>query len=1070
MAISKTYEIRVNGSNAVQSIQALQQQLNRLDAELKAAQGDAAKTTQVLQRMAQTKADLAALAAQMVTVGKANVDATVAIESAADAGVKSLTALRQEARLLQSQLATLPPGSAEAKEALESLANVKAEIGDLNTEIKLLDPGARLEGVVKLTQTVAGGFGAVTAAVQLFGGTGEDVAKVEAKMQSFLVLMQGLEAVRSGFEKQNLAGIKSMLSFGDSFTLAGVKAKLFGATTRTAIASTGIGLLVVALGTIIANFDAISSAAGRLYDRFAGVFSGIGKLVDVVVGKTRDLLSVVTFGLVDDAKTAAANAVAAAKKAAAEIAGIQAQVAKARAFTTAAQARADREAAEARAATAATELEQVQRKYGVLALLESQQLARLRELKNKAAEKELADAQAANAEALRAVKDARTKESQAIVAAVKQEADLAEQGRQTRLTRENAAQRERLAAAVKGAEEQLQAAIVAQNTAEQQLDRVRGQRNLDETAFWDQQVTIARQGVETANANVIAARRALSRLIEQQAQRDLNQQEADTKAQVIAQTRDNQALLAVELDFARQRRDLLVQQARNPDLNADEKEARLAAARDAATAVIQLDRDLGDARRQVQERIDDLLVAGIRDDTTRKLAEIEASADKQKAAVTGSEAEKQRQVELIDQESERRRQEVFRESATKEIALRRQVLEEVEQLRAARTDTLNDDLSAVNARLQREREAELAAAEKTGADKKLINAKYDLLVQQAADDSVNAQVTRFKQRFEEVGQLVQGIINTVTASIAARLDEQIADIDLRTQVLDDRLSDLDAQLSTRRSEIESIEQALATATGTRRAQLIAKLDQERNAERALATQRAQAADQLKKQEAEKIKLEREKQQLDKQGQAITAVSTALEAALALVKYNQAAADAGLKDPNPYTKAITIATVIAASIAGFASLKNALKFADGGYVSDGHGGMIRGAGGPTDDLIPARLSNGEFVVRAAVVEQPGMRAFLESVNAAGRVGMIPSKSGGYANGGLVTAPTTVSAGSGQAEVVAELRALRADVAEQTVLTTKAINAINTQVVIGEYQAVQIAELQQRVADREAAASL
>lgn len=72
----------------------------------------------------------------------------------------------------------------------------------------------------------------------------------------------------------------------------------------------------------------------------------------------------------------------------------------------------------------------------------------------------------------------------------------------------------------------------------------------------------------------------------------------------------------------------------------------------------------------------------------------------------------------------------------------------------------------------------------------------------------------------------------------------------------------------------------------------------------------------------------------------------------------------------------------------------VKNADGGYIS--------GAGGPTDDKVPALLSNGEFVIRAAAVSRLG-RAFLENLNAMGTHG--PMVSRGYqmfSDGGLVRA--------------------------------------------------------------------
>lgn len=59
-----------------------------------------------------------------------------------------------------------------------------------------------------------------------------------------------------------------------------------------------------------------------------------------------------------------------------------------------------------------------------------------------------------------------------------------------------------------------------------------------------------------------------------------------------------------------------------------------------------------------------------------------------------------------------------------------------------------------------------------------------------------------------------------------------------------------------------------------------------------------------------------------------------------------------------------------------------------------GGYIRGPGTGTSDSIPARLSNGEFVVREAMVRKYGV-GFLHAINR-GRLA-------GFANGGLVSSP-------------------------------------------------------------------
>ncbi len=69
-------------------------------------------------------------------------------------------------------------------------------------------------------------------------------------------------------------------------------------------------------------------------------------------------------------------------------------------------------------------------------------------------------------------------------------------------------------------------------------------------------------------------------------------------------------------------------------------------------------------------------------------------------------------------------------------------------------------------------------------------------------------------------------------------------------------------------------------------------------------------------------------------------------------------------------------------------------AAGGAVTAATGGYISGPGTGTSDSIPARLSNGEFVVRAASVQKYGT-GFLHAINQ-GRLRK-------YATGGLVSAP-------------------------------------------------------------------
>jgi len=89
--------------------------------------------------------------------------------------------------------------------------------------------------------------------------------------------------------------------------------------------------------------------------------------------------------------------------------------------------------------------------------------------------------------------------------------------------------------------------------------------------------------------------------------------------------------------------------------------------------------------------------------------------------------------------------------------------------------------------------------------------------------------------------------------------------------------------------------------------------------------------------------------------------------------------------------LAIAAMVAMVAAVMALLGNVKKFAAGGLVS--------GAGTATSDSIPARLSAGEYVVRAAAVRQVGV-AFLDSLNGLSAGPRFKGAELAFAAGGLV----------------------------------------------------------------------
>lgn len=106
-----------------------------------------------------------------------------------------------------------------------------------------------------------------------------------------------------------------------------------------------------------------------------------------------------------------------------------------------------------------------------------------------------------------------------------------------------------------------------------------------------------------------------------------------------------------------------------------------------------------------------------------------------------------------------------------------------------------------------------------------------------------------------------------------------------------------------------------------------------------------------------------------------------------------------------------------AIGGFGAPKGAGNSFAGATPGFARGGFVSGPGTGTSDSIPAYLSNGEFVMKAAAVKNLGL-GFLNGLNNIGRSGVRTKSKGGvraFADGGMVTsaaqAPQVVIQNSG-----------------------------------------------------------
>ena len=196
---------------------------------------------------------------------------------------ESVGSLKKQLREASAEVAILSDKfgatSKEAIEAAKRAAELKDRIGDAKSLTDAFNPDAKFKALSSSLAGVAGGFAAVQGAIGLFGGESKELEKQLLKVQSALALSQGLQSIGESIDSFKQLG--AVIQTTTIFTKANSAANVATATTmralgiaadttaisfkvlKTAIASTGILLVIVAIGELVSALMNYTSAADK---------------------------------------------------------------------------------------------------------------------------------------------------------------------------------------------------------------------------------------------------------------------------------------------------------------------------------------------------------------------------------------------------------------------------------------------------------------------------------------------------------------------------------------------------------------------------------------------------------------------------------------------------------------------------------------------------------------------------------------------------------------------------------------------------------------------------------------
>lgn len=182
---------------------------------------------------------------------------------------RTVKELRKELRDLKDQLLSTQQGTEEYNRIMVNAADIQHELKEQMEEINnsAMDFGQKLGNVTKTMTGISGAITAATGALSLFGIENEEAQKkMTATMTSLIGITEGLSKMDDGikaFKRLTIAVNSSSKAMG---------------AFKTALISTGIGALVVVLGSVIAYWDEFTEAIGlssEQMEKLGNIASGV---------------------------------------------------------------------------------------------------------------------------------------------------------------------------------------------------------------------------------------------------------------------------------------------------------------------------------------------------------------------------------------------------------------------------------------------------------------------------------------------------------------------------------------------------------------------------------------------------------------------------------------------------------------------------------------------------------------------------------------------------------------------------------------------------------------------------
>lgn len=193
----------------------------------------------------------------------------------------------QLAELVQ-QMAQLKIAGKDNTESYRELSaqatSLRSAISTVNQEItQTASATNNLDTLIRATKGIASGYAVAKSASSLFGSDQKNVEQAILKVTSAMSLLQGLQVIQAELLRKESMATKSLILLKKLYAKAVGESTGAMKTFKVALLASGVGVFIVLLGELIANWDKVKRSIGLTSDELERT-QAIGKKANDLFG------------------------------------------------------------------------------------------------------------------------------------------------------------------------------------------------------------------------------------------------------------------------------------------------------------------------------------------------------------------------------------------------------------------------------------------------------------------------------------------------------------------------------------------------------------------------------------------------------------------------------------------------------------------------------------------------------------------------------------------------------------------------------------------------------------------